>query len=149
MLQAYMAIANGGVMMKPYVIDSVIGPDGSRKQTQPTTMGTIISQKASQLMTAMLVDDVENGYGKQAAVHGYFIGGKTGTAQVAAHGKYTANDNIGSFVGYGPVENPQFAMLVNINHPRDVAFAESTAAPAFGEIAKFILNYYQVPPTRQ
>ena len=148
-LQAYMAIANGGVMMKPYIIDSIIGQDGSKKQTQPTSIGTIISQKASQLMTAMLVDDVENGYGKQAAVHGYFIGGKTGTAQVVAHGKYVVNDNIGSFVGYGPVENPQFAMLVNINHPRDVAFAESTAAPAFGEIAKFILNYYQVPPTRQ
>ena len=96
----------------------------------------------------MLVDDVENGYGKPAGVKGYYIAGKTGTAQVAGKGGYVADDNIGSFVGYGPAQDPQFLMLVNINHPRDVNFAETTAAPAFGEIANFILNYYQIKPTR-
>jgi stage V sporulation protein D (sporulation-specific penicillin-binding protein) len=57
-------------------------------------------------------------------------------------------NTIGSFIGYGPTEDPKFVMIVNIDKPKDVKFAESTAAPAFGKIAEFILNYYQVPPTR-
>jgi cell division protein FtsI/penicillin-binding protein 2 len=98
----------------------------------------------------MLVDVVENGHGKKAGVKGYFIGGKTGTAQVAATDKsgYDPNKNIGSFIGFGPVDKPAFLMLVRIDNPRDVKFAESTAAPAFGEMASFILNYLQIPPTR-
>ena len=148
MLQAYQAIANGGVMMEPYIVAAAIAPDGTRVQTQPKSEVLWCRRARRSLMTAMLVDDVEHGYGTQAAVKGYWIAGKTGTAQVASKGGYAQNDNIGSFVGYGPVGDPQFVMIVNINHPRDVAFAESTAAPAFGQIAKFILNYYQVPTTR-
>jgi stage V sporulation protein D (sporulation-specific penicillin-binding protein) len=99
----------------------------------------------------MLVDVVENGHGKQAGVKGYYIAGKTGTAQVASSNNtgYDPNHTIGSFVGFGPVDNPQFLMLVRIDNPRDVKFAESTAAPAFGAIAQFILNYLKVPPSRQ
>ncbi len=97
----------------------------------------------------MLVDDVENGYGKEAGVAGYYLGGKTGTAQVAVNGKYLPDDNIGSFIGYGPIEDPKFVILVIVNRPRDVAFAETTADPAFHDIASFILNYYQIAPTRK
>ena len=148
MLQAYDALANNGVMMQPYIVDSEVAPDGTVKKTEPKALGQIISAKAAQQMSGMLVDDVEHGYGTKAGVKGYYIGGKTGTAQVAENGSYKNLDNIGSFVGYGPIENPQFLMIVNINHPRDVNFAETTAAPAFGQIAQFILNYYQIPPTR-
>jgi cell division protein FtsI (penicillin-binding protein 3)/stage V sporulation protein D (sporulation-specific penicillin-binding protein) len=99
----------------------------------------------------MLVDVVENGHGKKAAVKGFYIAGKTGTAQVPLVGRsgYDPNKNIGSFIGFGPVDNPQFVMLVRVDGPKDVKFAETTAAPAFGEIAGFILNYLQVPPSRQ
>ncbi len=62
---------------------------------------------------------------------------------------YDPNANIGSFIGFGPVDNPQFVMLVRVDNPKDVKFAETTAAPAFGEIANFILNYLQIPPSRQ
>lgn len=148
MIQSYIPLANGGKMMQPYIIDAVTDPSGKVAKTAPKVKGQIISQQAAQFMTAMLVDDVENGYGKAAGVKGYYIAGKTGTAQVAVNGHYEANDNIGSFIGYGPAQDPQFLMLVSINHPRDVNFAESTAAPAFGEIANFILNYYQIKPTR-
>lgn len=149
MIQSYMALANGGKMMRPYIVDSEIGHDGRVKKTQPVEVAQVISENAASTISAMLVDDVENGYGKKAAVKGYYIGGKTGTAQVVAKGKYVENTNIGSFIGYGPLENPQFVMLVNINHPRDVKFAESTAVPAFWQIAQFILDYYQIPPTRK
>ena len=149
MLQAYMAMANGGVMMQPYIVDSIIHPDGTVDKTQPKIAGTPISPQTASQITAMLVDDIENGYGDKAAVKGYYLGGKTGTAQVAVNGKYLPNDNIGSFIGYGPTENPKFVLAVIINHPRDVQFAETTAGPAFHNIASFILNYYQIPPTRK
>ncbi len=149
MLQAYMTMANGGVMMQPYVVAKQMLPDGTEVDTQPKDEGQVISGKAAALVNGMLVDDVENGFGKKAGVPGYYIAGKTGTAQVAKNGVYVPNDNIGSFVGYGPAEDPKFAMIVVINHPRDVSFAESTAAPAWGQIASFILNYYNVPTTRK
>jgi cell division protein FtsI/penicillin-binding protein 2 len=102
------------------------------------------------LLGAMLVSVVENGHGKRAGVPGYYIAGKTGTAQVPKTDGtgYEENVNIGSFAGFGPVEDPRFAMVVRIDHPRDVEWAESSAAPLFGEIASFLLQYLEVPPTR-
>jgi cell division protein FtsI/penicillin-binding protein 2 len=150
MVQAYSAIANGGRMMKPYIVQSKISPDGKTEKASPQVIDQVISPKTANTVAAMLVDVVENGFGKKAAVPGYYIAGKTGTAQVAGNnGKYDPTNNIGSFIGFGPVEDPQFLMIVRIDHPRDVQYAESTAAPAFGTIAKFIVNYYNIPPTRQ
>lgn len=150
MVRAYTAIANGGKMMKPYIIDKITHPDGTSQTADPQTVGQVIDPKTASTLSAMLVDVVENGHGKKAAVKGYYIAGKTGTAQVANSNKtgYDPNKNIGSFVGFGPVDNPVFVMIVRIDNPKDVKFAESTAAPAFGEIASFILNYLQIPPSR-
>lgn len=150
MVQAYSAIANGGKMMKPYIVQSKINADGSTVTTKPQVVGEPVSFQTANTVSAMLVDVVENGFGKRAAVPGYYMAGKTGTAQVVGkNGKYDPTNNIGSFIGFGPVENPRFLMLVRVDHPRDVQFAESTAGPAWGEIAKFILNYYNIPPTRK
>ena len=136
--------------MKPYLVQSKIYDDGTTVNTQPTLVREVISPKTANVVSAMLVSVVENGHGKKAGVPGYYIAGKTGTAQVPKKdGKgYEENNNIGSFIGYGPVEDPQFVMLVRIDHPRDVKFAEVTAAPAWGQLAQFILNYYHIPPTR-
>ena len=148
MIQAYAALANGGKMMKPYIVQSKISPDGTIKNTQPTEVGQVVSQQTASTIDAMLVDVVENGYGKEAKVPGFYVAGKTGTAQVVEKGKYVANDNIGSFIGFAPVDNPQFVMLIRVDHPRDANFAESTAVPPWGQMAHFILNYMQIPPTR-
>ncbi len=150
LVQAYTAIANGGKMIAPYILDKVVYSDGSEDVTTPDKGEQIIDSKTAATLSAMLVNVVENGHGKQAAVKGYYIAGKTGTAQVATVDRagYDPTKSIGSFIGFGPVDNPQFLMLVRIDNPKDVKFAESTAAPAFGEIASFILNYLQVPPTR-
>lgn len=150
MIRAYTAMANGGKMMKPYIVQSKIYPDGTSVNTK-TESTQVISAKTANTISAMLVDVVENGHGKKAGVPGYYIAGKTGTAQVPRKdGKpgYEEDNNIGSFIGYGPVEDPQFVMLVRIDHPRDVSFAESTAAPAWGQMAQFILNYMHIAPTR-
>ncbi len=151
MIQSYTAIANSGKMMKPYVVDKLVHPDGKVEQKEPEILDQVISEKTAATISAMLVNVVENGHGKKAGVPGYYIAGKTGTAQVPYKDRsgYDPNKNIGSFIGFGPVDNPAFLMLVRIDEPKDVRFAESTAAPAFGEIAAFILNYLQIPPSRK
>ncbi len=149
LVQAYSAFVNGGKMMKPYIVQSQISSDGTAVNTQPQVAGQPISAQTANTVTAMLVDVVEHGYGTPAAIPGYYLAGKTGTAQVVGtDGKYDPTNNIGSFIGFGPVENPQFLMMVRIDHPRDVQFAESTAEPAWAQIARFILGYYNIPPTR-
>lgn len=150
MLQSYTALANGGKMVKPYLVDKIEYPDGTEDVTKPDPGKQVINSKTASTLSAMLVDVVENGHGKKAGVPGYYIAGKTGTAQVASadHAGYDPNRNIGSFIGYGPVDDPKFLMLVRIDNPKDVSFAESSAAPAFSQIASFILNYLQVPPSR-
>jgi stage V sporulation protein D (sporulation-specific penicillin-binding protein) len=151
LVQAFTAIANGGKMIQPHLVQSKLFPDGSTEQVKPKEVKQVISPKTANIVSAMMVNVVENGHGKKAAVPGYYIAGKTGTAQVPKKdGRgYELNKNIGSFVGFGPVDNPQFLMLVRIDYPKTVKFAESTAAPAFGELASFILKYYNVPPSRQ
>lgn len=150
LISAYTALANGGKMMKPYIVDKVVRSNGREEKTEPEKVGQVLDTRTAAQVSAMLVNVVENGHGKRAAVPGYYIAGKTGTAQVPYKDRagYDPSKNIGSFIGYGPVDNPQFLMLVRIDHPKNVNFAESTAAPAFGQIAAFILNYLQVPPSR-
>ena len=82
MLQSYIALANGGKMMKPYIIQSKVYPDGKVENTKPQTVSQVISTPSANLLSAMLVSVVENGHGKKAGVPGYYIAGKTGTAQV-------------------------------------------------------------------
>jgi cell division protein FtsI/penicillin-binding protein 2 len=98
----------------------------------------------------MLVSVVENGHGKKAAVPGFWVAGKTGTAQVPKRNGlgYEPDLTIGSFAGYAPASDPKFVMLVKIEHPRDVQWAESSAGPVFGEMAKYLLTYLQVQPER-
>ena len=146
---AYASLANGGRLLRPYIVDEIIHPDGTREKTKPTVVSQPITARSSRLITGMLVSVVENGHGKKAGVPGYYVAGKTGTAQVASSkGGYQKDVTIGSFAGYAPASDPKFVMVVRINHPRDVQWAESSAAPLFGQMAKFLLSYFQVPPER-
>ncbi len=148
LVTAYGALANGGKLMKPYIVDQVIKSDGTIIKTKPNMVRQVISARTSDLIGGMLVNVVRKGHGKRAGVPGYFVAGKTGTAQVPRKDKkgYEQNATIGSFAGYAPVEQPAFVMLVRIDNPRDVQWAESSAAPLFGEMARFLLQYYEVPP---
>lgn len=147
---AFAAIANGGKLMQPYVVASVREEDGTLRETRPEIRRQVISERTAKLLSAMLVSVVERGHGKRAGVDGYYIAGKTGTAQIPKKDGpgYEPGAHIGTFVGFGPVEDPVFAMAVRIDRPRDVQFAESSAAPLFGKIAQFLLQYYQIPPSR-
>lgn len=151
LVAAYGALANGGKLMRPYIVDEIIHPDGSREKTKPQVEGTPIDPRTSRLISGMLVSVVENGHGRRAGVPGYWVAGKTGTAQVArtdGNVGYQKDVTIGSFAGYAPASDPRFVMLIKIDHPRDVQWAEASAAPLFGEMAKFLLTYLKVPPER-
>lgn len=151
MVAAFGAIANGGKLMKPFVVSRVTSPDGKVAKTEPVVVRQVVSSRAASLVSGMLVSVVENGHGKRAGVPGYWVAGKTGTAQIArrdAQG-YEKDASIGSFVGFAPVDDPAFVMLVKLERPKDVEWAESSAAPLFGDIAKFLVQYLQIPPERK
>lgn len=148
-VSAFAAIANGGVLMKPYIVDEIgTRESGEMLKTESKEIRRVISQRTSNLLSAMLVSVVEKGHGKRAGVPGYYIAGKTGTAQVPTKGGYEKDVTIGSFAGFGPADNPRFAMIVKIDNPKDVQWAESSAAPLFGKIATFLLQYFEVPTER-
>ncbi len=147
-INAFSAIANKGKLMTPYIIDEIHYPDGKVKKTEPKFIRQVVTTQTAITLSAMLASVVKYGHAQKAGVKGYYIAGKTGTAQVAdpETGKYSEDSSIHTFVGFAPVENPRFVMLVKLTHPRSVEFAASSAAPLFGEIAQFLLNYLQVPP---
>ena len=150
MVTAFAALGNGGKLLKPYIVREVLHPDGTQEKTQPLVVDHVIGVRASRLVSAMMVNVVENGHGKQAGVPGYYVAGKTGTAQVPkTNGKgYMEDATIGSFAGYAPAQDPKFVMLVKVDHPRTEQYAEMSAAPVWGEMAKFLLAYLEVPPER-
>ncbi|MFZ2682230.1 MAG: penicillin-binding protein 2 [Patescibacteria group bacterium] len=146
---AYAALANQGLLMKPYIVDELRYADGTVEHIQPQALRQVISPSTATTIGAMLVSVVEYGHGQRASVPGYYIGGKTGTAQIARNGVYSKTEFNGSFAGYGPIHDPKFAMVVKIENPKEgVIYAESTAAPVFGEIAEFLLEYYGIAPDR-
>ncbi|MDO8565672.1 MAG: penicillin-binding protein 2 [Candidatus Moranbacteria bacterium] len=149
MTAAYAALANGGTLFKPHIIDTVIHSDGSEEKIQPEIVRQVVSEETSKTMGTMLRDVVVNGHGKRANVPGYLVGGKTGTAQVAKNDAkgYEEGMSIGSFIGYAPIDDPRFVILVKLDNPKNVEWAESSAAPTFGEIMKFLLSYAKIKPT--
>lgn len=148
MATAYGALANSGKLMKPYVVGEIIHPDGAEIKTQPQMVRQVVSAKTASLVTGMLVSVVKNGHGKRAGVPGYLVAGKTGTAQVPKSdgSGYDETATIGTFAGFAPVSYPKFVMVVRIDKPKDVQFAEASAAPLWGDIAAFALKYLEVPP---
>ena len=149
---AIAAIANNGKYMKPYVLDKMIRPEMGETVTSPEEVRQVISEETSQKLTAMMISVVERGHGKKAGVPGYKVAGKTGTAQITRPlnegGGYYEDKHIGSFAGFFPADNPRFAMLVRISNPKNTQWAEESAAPTFGEIARWMLDYYQIPPSK-
>ncbi|MBT3413077.1 MAG: penicillin-binding protein 2 [Candidatus Jacksonbacteria bacterium] len=148
MALAFAALGNGGVLYKPYIVDYVRKPDGEKIQTEPVVVGNPISPRTSLLISGMLGAVVEGGYSGQARVEGYHVAGKSGTAQVAGEGGGYSGDTIHSFIGYAPVENPEFVILVKLDKVKTSRFAQGSALPLFKDIAGFLLKYYKVEPTK-
>jgi cell division protein FtsI/penicillin-binding protein 2 len=142
MAAAYGAVANRGVWSRPHVVDHVDG--GGRPSLHRRRI--ISPGVAAQLMT-MLKDVVAEGTGTYAAIPGYQVAGKTGTAQKPdAHGGYANGEYVASFVGTVPASHPRLVVLVAVDEPRGAIFGGVVAAPAFQQIATFDLRYLEIAP---
>lgn len=147
MVQAFSAIANGGKMVKPYIVEEIRKNNGVIIKHQPANQMQVISSRTATLLTGMLVSVIKNGQGKKAGVAGYYIAGKSGTAQIAdPAGGYYASKTNHSFIGFAPVKDPAFVMIVKLGQPKKGSFAESTAMPLFSNLAKFLFDYYHIMP---
>jgi cell division protein FtsI/penicillin-binding protein 2 len=144
MASAYAAIANRGVWVRPHLVERI----GASASTRPARRRIVSPWVASELM-AMLKNVVAEGTGTLAAVPGYQVAGKTGTAaKPDPQGGYSDTRYVASFVGVVPASRPRLVILVSVDEPRGAIWGGVVAAPAFAEIAKFDLQYLDggVPP---
>ena len=144
MASAYAAIANGGVWVQPHLVER------DRRRAPCATSSAAGSSRppsTRQLKTMLTgVVDEHGATGNAAAIAGYTVAGKTGTAQKPGPNGYTTGKYVASFVGMVPVEKPRLVVLVTVDEPRGAIFGGVVAAPAFAQIAKFDLQYLGVPP---
>ncbi|MBI1885080.1 MAG: penicillin-binding protein 2 [Chloroflexi bacterium] len=149
MVSAVAAIANNGKLMRPYVVQEVVGGKG-RKVTKPQVVRQAISPEAARTLRQMMGVVVEGIPSAFLDVQGYVVGGKTGTANIATgNGTYKDNSYIASFVGIAPLDDPVVAILVKIDEPRTVPWGTIVAAPAFDRIVEALLPYYKIPPDEE
>jgi cell division protein FtsI (penicillin-binding protein 3) len=142
MAAAYAAIANRGVWSRPHLVDHVAG--GARPSLNRRRL---VSPRIADQLMMMLKDVVAQGTGQYAAMPGYQVAGKTGTAQKPdSHGGYATGRYVASFVGIVPASRPRFVILVAVDEPRGAIWGGTVAAPAFEQIARFDLQYLEVPP---
>jgi cell division protein FtsI (penicillin-binding protein 3) len=148
MINAYSTLANGGVMMKPYVVDRIVSPCGETiLKVKPEVLGRPVRPEVARAVCEMLVGVTEaGGTGKRAAVPGYSIGGKTGTAQKAVPGGYSSTDYYASFVGFVPAREPVFSVLVSVERPGPQHTGGYVSAPVFARIAAATARYLEVDP---
>ena len=141
---AYEAVANGGVMMYPYLVSKI---NANRKvvTTQPRIERRVISIQSAQLLTGMLTQAAQFGSARLAQVPGYSIAAKTGTATTQG---ISADQTEASVAGFIPASNPQFVILVKIDRPQKAIYGSTAAAPLWKTIAQQLMWYYAVPPDK-
>jgi cell division protein FtsI/penicillin-binding protein 2 len=143
MASAYAAVANGGVLVQPHLVDRI----GGGARTVPKRRRVMSPQIAETMSTLLRGVVDEGGTGEGAAIPGYIVAGKTGTAQKPEPtGGYSSSRYVASFVGFVPASDPRLVVLVNVDEPRTSIWGGVVAAPAFQHIAKFALQYLEVPP---
>jgi cell division protein FtsI (penicillin-binding protein 3) len=152
MVTAAATLANDGVMMKPYLVSEVRDQKGHLlKEILPQVKRRVVSPETARTMTTILEGVVTNGTGTKAAIPGYRVAGKTGTAQKIdpRTGTYSATQFVGSFVGYVPADAPRVAMIITIDEPQGEAWGGTVAAPVFRRVGEQVLNYLSVSPNDQ
>jgi cell division protein FtsI/penicillin-binding protein 2 len=142
MADAYATVANRGVWVQPHLVEQIDGHHAFRP-----TKHRVLSRAIAAELNAMLQNVVREGTGTLAAVPGYKVAGKTGTAQKPdGHGGYTGGKYVASFVGMVPASRPRLVVLVMVDEPQGAIFGGVVAAPAFAQIAQYDLQYLEVPP---
>ena len=146
LIAAIGAIANGGTLMKPTIVESIAYPNGEYEEFSPVEIRRVIQQRTATRVAAMMTRVVEDGSGVRAKIPGYTIAGKTGTAQIPNVGTpgYGA-DTIHTFVAFFPAFDPQYIILTKVDRPQ-ARYAESTAVPLFRRLAEYLITYAAIPP---
>ena len=147
-ITAVSSLINGGKLMRPYIVQEIDGPE-SRRAFEPVVVRQTVSERTSRNMVEMMNAVVDGVSYHRARVKGYHVGGKTGTTLVSIPTGYALDSTLATFVGFAPVEDPAFIMLVKIDQPKDDPLGGIVAAPVFGKLAPQILNYLNVPPATQ
>ena len=148
LVAAFGAVANGGTLMQPRLVRATLDADGREaRRFEPKAVRQVISRETAQTLTRVLVRVVESGTGHNAAIPGYEVGGKTGTAQKLdpATRRYSRAPGVLSFVGFVPADAPRFVMLVMLDEPKSEKWGSEAAAPIFAAIGRDILRYLEVP----
>jgi len=148
MVTAFSAVANGGRMMRPRLVKSVFDAQGREtRRFGPEAVRQVIAPETARTLTRILISVVEAGTGHNAAIPGYAVAGKTGTAQKldpATH-RYSRAPGVLSFVGFAPADDPRFVMLVMLDEPKNEKWGSEAAAPIFSAIGREVLRYLDVP----
>jgi len=142
MMAGYAAIADGGILRQPQLIERV----GGEKVAEPKGHRVIDAGVAEQVREMLEGVLAAGGTASEVSVPGYTLAGKTGTAQVAENGTYSETKYVASFIGFAPAQNPKFLAAVIVDQPQGDIYGGSVAAPAFGQIAAFSLPYLGVAP---
>jgi cell division protein FtsI (penicillin-binding protein 3) len=147
-LDAYNAVANGGVFVAPRLVRATVAANGSVHASPPAAAHRVIDPTTNAELVKMLESVVTTGTGVNAAIDGYSVAGKTGTAQIpnASQLGYVPGAFVGSFAGFAPAENPVLSAIVVLNHPTPI-YGGSVAAPVFSTIVQYALQHYGIPTT--
>ncbi len=147
-LDAYNAVANGGVFIAPKLVRATVSSSGVPTAAGPSLSHQAFSPQIDAELTSMLEQVVTSGTGNSAAVPGYTVAGKTGTAQIPTPGKdsYVTGAYMASFVGFAPAVNPTLSMIVVLDRPTPI-FGGTVAAPVFSQIMSYALHRYDIPTT--
>ena len=149
MVAAFGAIANDGVLMQPRLVRAMFDADGREtRRYEPTPIRQVVSPETARTLTRLMTQVVAAGTGHNAAIAGYEVAGKTGTAQKLdpVSRRYSRNPGVLSFVGFAPAEAPRFVMLVMLDEPKNEKWGSEAAAPIFSAIGGEVLRYLDVPP---
>ena len=150
LISAFSAIANGGALMQPMVVKSLVDGDGNILESfKPRQRRRVISKESARALTEILIGVVEEGTGRKAGIPGYKVAGKTGTAQKIDNGTYSHTKFVSSFVGYVPAHEPELAILVVVDEPSgnpSECYGGRVAGPVFRKIAVQALKYLAIPP---
>lgn len=145
--KAYCAVANGGLLMRPYVVKEIRSPEGVTEENfSPHMIRRVISEETAGKVAEMLHGVVTGGTGKNAQVEGYRVAGKTGSAQKATGHGYVRGEVIASFIGFLPVSDPRIVILVAVDEPHGSHFGAVVAAPVFQQAASKAMWHMKIPP---
>jgi len=151
LISAYSALANGGELLEPQIIQRV---ENDKKElmweAKPKRIRRVVSEETSRAMIKIMEGVIENGTGTMAKVDGYSVAGKTGTAQKFSKelNRYCPDKHVASFCGFLPARKPEIAILVVVDEPQGDYWGGTVAAPVFARIAKQVASYMNITPDK-